>query len=266
MTTRWADADSSSDESEDRNNGFVAGRATVPLDRAPLNDRTLIATTAKKGHESVAADAKASGRFGGVSWYSDSDEEDETNVGDDDDDQSSSSTSTSSSDDVPAENSKEKLNGSHKEVDKMKLPKKPLSKKERKAIREQELAKLEDLLNEFGVSVQDDKQDEAKNEDANEDGRDCEESKSKKKKKKKKKVIEKKTDEVVIPATVAAEEVVEDVAAVLKAKVETSGRKKSAAEVAAATAAREAKAKKEADAKKKKKKNKDKYAHGAPKR
>jgi len=48
MTTRWADADSSSDESEDRNNGFVAGRATVPLDRAPLNDRTLIATTAKK--------------------------------------------------------------------------------------------------------------------------------------------------------------------------------------------------------------------------
>merc|ERR1712226_296500 len=154
------------------------------------------------------------------------------------------------------------------------IKKKPLTKKEKQALKKKELDDLNDILKDFGVAGGNDAVKEVENGEpaAIAEGEGDDTTKAKKKKKKRSKGKNNKKEEVgEEPASTTEKSTIEpensetlDVAAVLRAKAKPKG--KTVAEIAAATASKEAKAKKKAAPDKKKKKKKDKYAHGAPSR
>lgn len=175
-------------------------------------------------------------------------------------DEESSMQSESSSDDDVDDEEEKKREAMKKEVEtKKKVTKKPLSKKEKQALKAKELDDLDDLLNEFGVDTKDEIV--TPNEVVAESEPNVATTTSTSKKKKKRNKKKNTTAASVEPTSENVKTV--DVAAVVKAKAKP--KEKSAAEKAAATAAKEAKEKAK-NANKKKKKKKDKYAHGAPSR
>lgn len=149
---------------------------------------------------------------------------------------------------------------------------KPLTKKEKQALKEKELNELDNLLSEFGVDASvsrpNSEQDEAPRPPVHDVDEEAVETPAGEGKGKKKRKVKKKKAEIVDGSEDAqtaefGPPIVKDVAAVLKAKTVT--KEKTPAEVAADKAAKEAKAKKQTE-KKKTRKKKDKYAHGAPTR
>lgn len=145
------------------------------------------------------------------------------------------------------------------ESEKDKLTTRNLTKKERQALKEKEMDDLDSLLNEFGLSKEESKSNEAATN---------QNSKRKKKKKKKKDSSTSMNDAdepntTLLPASIPKENQTQqvNVASILKAKAKSTKK----VNIAAASAAKEAKAK-NANGKKDKKKKKDKYAHGAPTR
>lgn len=239
MSMQWADLDS--DDSDDD------VMSNIPIQHAGLNDGTVqvqsylneIEEEFPEQPNDTAEDPKS---VQNSADESESEEDDE--------------------DDEDEEALREALRKAREEKklkeEKAKKDARPLTKKEKAALKNQELNDLDNLLNELGVS---ESNGDVKNIDGgkektevNVEGGQSKSSKKKKKRKKKKdgptsnKVAEEETVEIV------------DIATALKSKVK--GIKKS--NNAATAAAKEAKAK--SANKKKDKKKKDKYAHGAPSR
>lgn len=220
----------------------------------------------KEPTKSDVAETKAApaGKFGSIALYSDSSDE-ETDSESADEEEGNTDLRKYREEEAEKETAGKKVVTA--------IPTK-VSKKEKGLLKEDDLDNLDDILNEFGIDVQAQKdKTNAETISANDITTDVIEDeedklgKKKKKKKKKKQPDVDITNEAVVIAS-ASEEAIPtpstiDVAAVLKSKV--PAKKKSAAEVAAANAAKEAKAKKEAEVKKKKKK-KDKFLHGAVQR
>jgi len=262
---RWAD--SSSDESE-----YEEDYPTT-TQHAGLNDGFI----GLNFNEAVEPDMEAMQPRVALGFSSD---EDSSLADDDDSDVDNNEDENKKNDDLAKKKKEEE------EAEK-KSAQKPLTKKERQALKAKELGDLDHLLNEFGVAStasttenNDTKNDKtiATNHDQNgkvdENATATTTTKKKKKRNKKKNNSEASNSNTPAAAntttgssnTGASSNPITtkvDVAAVLKAKAKPKG--KSAAEKAAATAAKEAKEKAKNTAKKKKKKR-DKYAHGAPSR
>jgi hypothetical protein len=205
------------------------------------------------------------------------DELDDTSDDDDDDDENNTEDDSLRQESLrkarEALQLKKEEAGTHAEI-----ARKPLSKKEKQALKAKELDDLDLLLNEFGVATG--------TNDALQDENNASLSKKKKKKSNKDSTVtDDKTDSSMLvhddtiiktepvdgPSTTTLDVAVLDVASLIRAKGNKKIKEKTAADIASATAAKEAKAKKEAaaalEAKKQKKKNKDKYAFGgAPSR
>lgn len=246
---RWAD---SSDESEDE---YPTSMNNI-TQHSGLNDGSI--PNVQEGHAPA-------GR--GVAGFSSDEEEEQVEE---------ESESSSSEEDEPVQ-TETKILPPKVEIKKKPPPKRPLSKKEKQALKAKELDALDDIFGEFGIDVVPDKPEPKKApetkekaqspvEDAKNETEGRAASKRRKKKKKNKggdgggenKTSNTKEDKPAEPTELL------DVAAVLKAKTKTKG--KTSAEIAAASAAKEAKAKKLAAEKKKKKKKRDKYLNGAPSR
>eukprot|EP00816_Leptocylindrus_hargravesii_P013393 CAMPEP_0196816790 /NCGR_PEP_ID=MMETSP1362-20130617/57095_1 /TAXON_ID=163516 /ORGANISM="Leptocylindrus danicus, Strain CCMP1856" /LENGTH=235 /DNA_ID=CAMNT_0042194251 /DNA_START=222 /DNA_END=929 /DNA_ORIENTATION=- len=227
---RWAD-DSSSDEED----------MYIPPASNQLNDGFISAETANQITRTT-----------GLNWGADSSEEEEEEVVDDDVWSSSSSSESEEEDDEPAPRVQvaEAVEAPKSE------PKKPLTKKEKQALKAKELDDLDALLNEFGVSESTPAATTKVDGDTAQEpeGIATTEKKKKKRNKKKKNGNGSGTVESSIDQGASTDATVADVVAVLRAK--NKPKQKSAAEIAAATAAKEAKKKSEIEAKKKKKKKK----------